>query len=75
MKRVILRLIGIYQATFSPDHGPLFGAGGLRCRFYPSCSQYFYEAVEQYGVFGGLKRGLWRVLRCHPLSLGGVDQA
>ncbi|MBI4120069.1 MAG: membrane protein insertion efficiency factor YidD [Parcubacteria group bacterium] len=75
MKKAILYLIKIYQATFSPDHGPLFGAGAFRCRFYPSCSQYLRDAIEKHGVSGGLKRGILRILRCNPLSLGGVDQA
>lgn len=74
MKRAILYLIKIYQATLSPDHGPLFGAGVFRCRFYPSCSQYLCDAIEKYGVSKGFGLGMLRLLRCHPFSLGGVDQ-
>ncbi len=74
MKNIILKIIRIYQRTISPDHGVvLFGGGAMRCRFYPSCSQYIYEAVSRYGVFRGGLRGLWRVLRCSPFSKGGVD--
>jgi len=45
------------------------------CRFYPSCSQYSIDAVEKYGTFRGLLKGLLRVLRCHPFSKGGYDPA
>lgn len=73
MKIFILELIKIYQKTFSPDHGFIFSGGFVKCRFFPSCSEYSYEAVERYGVFAGAKRSLLRVLRCNPFSSGGVD--
>ncbi|MCB0877845.1 MAG: membrane protein insertion efficiency factor YidD [Thermoleophilia bacterium] len=44
-----------------------------RCRYYPSCSQYCLDAVRQRGVLTGLLLAAWRVLRCNPWSLGGVD--
>ena len=44
-----------------------------RCRYYPSCSQYCLDAVRQRGVLVGLVLAAWRVLRCNPWSLGGVD--
>ncbi|HPM42420.1 MAG TPA: membrane protein insertion efficiency factor YidD [Candidatus Omnitrophota bacterium] len=45
------------------------------CRFYPSCSQYTIDAVGKYGVIRGLLKGMFRLLRCHPLSKGGYDPA
>jgi putative membrane protein insertion efficiency factor len=74
MKKVFLKLILFYQRTISPDHG--FGRIFNRnagCRFYPSCSQYMYEAVEKYGLARGLARGIWRIFRCNPWSRGGYD--
>jgi hypothetical protein len=60
-------LIRLYQLTISPLLGP-------RCRFYPSCSRYAYEA---FGVHGAV-RGGWlsarRLLRCHPWNPGGIDE-
>lgn len=44
-----------------------------RCRYYPSCSEYCLQAVRRRGVFVGLLLAGWRVLRCNPWSLGGVD--
>lgn len=74
MKRIILKLIKTYQETISPDHGIIpFGGAAMRCRFYPSCSQYTLEAVNRYGVLRGALKGLWRILKCNPLSKGGVD--
>ena len=43
------------------------------CRFLPTCSEYAFEAIERYGLFGGFLRATTRVLRCHPLHRGGLD--
>jgi len=61
-----LFLIRLYQRFLSP----LLGA---RCRFYPSCSDYTYQAIKKYGFFKGLVLGAGRLLRCHPLHPGGFD--
>ena len=43
------------------------------CRFEPTCSRYGYLAFRRHGCLkGGLLTGL-RVLRCSPLSDGGLD--
>ena len=52
----------------------LLGAGlGGGCRFYPSCSHYAEAAIRSRGVIIGSALAIWRVLRCHPWSLGGID--
>ncbi|HZT79459.1 MAG TPA: membrane protein insertion efficiency factor YidD [Gemmataceae bacterium] len=43
------------------------------CRFYPSCSEYFIEAVRKHGPLRGAARGAWRICRCNPFSAGGYD--
>jgi uncharacterized protein len=43
------------------------------CRFTPSCSEYFIEAVRKYGPLWGAAKGTWRVCRCNPLCEGGYD--
>jgi putative membrane protein insertion efficiency factor len=43
------------------------------CRFYPSCSEYSREAIERYGAARGLWLAVRRLLRCQPLSRGGLD--
>ncbi len=66
MKLIILSLIRLYQKMISPIKGP-------SCRFFPTCSNYTLQAVEKYGVFKGLGKGLWRILKCHPFHPGGYD--
>ena len=43
------------------------------CRFEPSCSEYFIEAVHKYGPLRGAYRGVKRICRCNPWSAGGYD--
>jgi putative membrane protein insertion efficiency factor len=43
------------------------------CRFYPTCSEYFIEAVHKDGPIKGAAKGLWRFCRCNPWNRGGYD--
>ena len=43
------------------------------CRFEPSCSVYMIQAVEKYGAWRGVGKGLKRIMRCHPFHEGGLD--
>ncbi|MGM0651616.1 MAG: membrane protein insertion efficiency factor YidD [Bacillota bacterium] len=61
---LLLYLIWFYMKIISP-------LKPQTCRFYPSCSQYFYEALSKYGVFKGLYLGFKRILCCHPFNPGG----
>mgnify|MGYP002737435098 CR=1 FL=1 len=63
---LVLAPVKLYQKYISPLTSP-------RCRYYPSCSQYFVEAVQTHGVGKGFLLGVARVLRCNPWSRGGVD--
>lgn len=66
IKFLILILIRFYQKFLSFDTGlgKYFAFNSPVCRHSPSCSQYTYEAVEKYGVFKGLQRGVMRILNC-----------
>lgn len=66
IKMFILKTIEFYQRFISPNLGN-------HCRFYPSCSAYFYQAIEKYGLIKGLWLGMKRILKCHPWHQGGVD--
>ena len=70
--RVLLGLVWLYQKLISPVIPAIFGPNA-GCRFYPTCSHYAAEALRTQGV----GRGLWlagrRLLRCTPLSAGGLD--
>ena len=63
----IISLIRGYQMYVSPLMLP------GKCRFVPTCSQYFIQAVEKYGPFKGSALGIRRLLKCHPLHEGGYD--
>ena len=62
---VVLLLRG-YRAVISPLYGDV-------CRYYPSCSRYALEAVQEHGVVVGSALATARVCRCHPWAAGGVD--
>ncbi|MBW8739434.1 membrane protein insertion efficiency factor YidD [Streptomyces sp. ME02-8801-2C] len=66
MKYPLLALIKLYQWTISPLLGPV-------CKYYPSCSHYGYTAIDRHGAVKGTALTGWRILRCNPWSLGGVD--
>lgn len=67
MKYLFMGLIRIYQRAISPLLGP-------RCRYYPSCSHYGYEAMSVHGSAKGTILTAWRILRCNPWSAGGIDE-
>lgn len=73
MTKILLKLIEIYQKTFSPDHGIFSFSPNYGCRFYPSCSEFYRGALEKHGIMKGTLIFLYRILRCNPLSRGGVD--
>jgi len=63
---MILTAIKLYQRTISRALPPT-------CRFYPSCSEYAYQAIAKYGLLKGGWMALKRLGRCHPLNPGGYD--
>jgi len=63
---VLIWTVKFYQVTISPILGPT-------CRYQPTCSTYFIQAVQKYGVLIGSAKGVWRILRCHPFNKGGHD--
>jgi uncharacterized protein len=46
---------------------------GGACKFYPSCSNYAYEAVTRHGARRGAALAMKRLLRCRPFTKGGYD--
>ena len=43
------------------------------CRFYPTCSDYFADALKSKGLRAGLGLGIARLAKCHPWHPGGYD--
>ena len=64
--RILIGIIRVYQGTLS-------GWLGRQCRFVPTCSQYFIEALRLHGPVRGSRMGILRILRCHPFARGGFD--
>lgn len=59
-------MVRVYQWTLSPIIG-------RQCRFHPTCSNYYIQAVQKYGFVSGTIRGAWRICRCNPFCKGGED--
>jgi len=66
LKKIVIGIIRGYQKFISPLFPPT-------CRFYPTCSAYFIQAVEKYGTVKGSFLGIKRILKCHPFNPGGYD--
>jgi putative membrane protein insertion efficiency factor len=72
MRLLIRVLIRAYQVTLSPLLS-FFAGPASGCRFEPTCSSYFLEAVETHGAVRGGWLGLRRLGRCHPWGGQGHD--
>ena len=66
MRAIFLAPIRLYQRVLSPMMP-------ARCKYHPSCSEYAVQAIRMHGVMRGLVLAGWRILRCNPLSNGGID--
>ncbi len=66
MKNMLISMIRLYQRYLSP-------LKGMRCPYYPTCSNYAIEALEGYGAGVGGVLAAWRIFRCNPFSHGGID--
>jgi putative membrane protein insertion efficiency factor len=62
----LIAAVRCYQYAISPWLGP-------RCRYQPTCSNYFIEAVRKHGAIVGAWKGLCRICRCHPWGGSGYD--
>ena len=67
MKTIFLAPIRLYQRLVSP----LMPA---RCKYHPTCSEYAVQAIRVHGPMRGVVLAGWRLLRCNPLSDGGIDR-
>ncbi|MFB2580072.1 membrane protein insertion efficiency factor YidD [Herbiconiux sp. P15] len=65
-RNIAVVLLRGYRAVISPLYGDV-------CRYYPSCSSYTLQAIQQRGLVVGTGLGIYRIARCHPWAKGGVD--
>lgn len=62
----LIGVVRVYQVLLSPVLGG-------NCRFSPTCSAYFIQAVKKHGALRGAAQGVLRIARCHPFHPGGYD--
>ena len=72
MLLIVRVLVRLYQYTLSPLLA-LLGGPGCGCRFQPTCSAYFLEALETHGILRGTWLGVCRLGRCNPWGGRGPD--
>lgn len=65
IKKLIILFVRVYQKYVSRKIRN-------RCRFEPSCSEYMILAIEKYGAYKGLQKGVKRILRC-KVPNNGID--
>ncbi|MCK1976109.1 membrane protein insertion efficiency factor YidD [Jeotgalicoccus huakuii] len=66
MKKILIRAVHFYQKNISPMSPPT-------CRFYPTCSNYAIDAINEHGAIKGSYLATRRILKCHPFHEGGFD--
>ena len=67
IKFILIKIIKFYKLFISQYLGN-------NCRYMPTCSEYFIESLEEYGVLKGSLKGTKRILSCHPIRfLGGCE--
>lgn len=64
-KAICIRMIVFYQKHLSRH----------TCLYDPTCSEYTKRCINNLGTVPGILLGIWRIIRCNPLSKGGFDPA
>ena len=64
IKKGFIYLIKFYKYFISP-------VLGSNCRYVPTCSEYFIDSLNEYGVLKGCYKGIKRILTCHPIKILG----
>ena len=64
IKFLMIKIIRFYQILISPYLGN-------NCRYLPTCSEYFIDSLNEYGVLKGCYKGIKRILTCHPIKILG----
>ena len=59
MTKILIFIIKIYKYSISP-------LLGNRCRFLPTCSDYFIEAIKTQGITKGFKLGIKKNFKMSP---------
>ena len=65
MKNLTIKIIKVYQRLPFRSHSS--------CKYIPTCSNYAIDALNEYGFIKGSIMSIKRILKCNPLSKGGID--
>ena len=65
-RNIVTAILITYRKLISPLYGDV-------CRYYPTCSHYGLQAIQQRGVIVGSGLTVRRLGRCHPWARGGID--
>lgn len=68
MKKILIKIIEWYQENISL----WLESRNIKCKYYPTCSEYTKQAIEKYGAFKGVFLGFVRILKCNPFSKGRI---
>ena len=69
MSQIMINIIKFYKKHISI----FLEKNGVKCKFYPTCSEYAIQALEKYGFLKGMFLTIKRFLKCNPFSKGGYD--
>ena len=69
MKKILVFFINWYQKNISS----WLESKNIKCKYYPTCSEYTKQAITKYGAIKGICLGVFRIIRCNPFSKGGYD--
>jgi len=72
LSTLIYYAIRFYQKFLNPIL-KVIGGPNSGCRFSPTCSNYFLQAVNIHGPYRGSWLGIRRIMRCHPWGGCGDD--
>ena len=70
IKTVITLLLILPVKSYQILLSPLFPQS---CRFEPTCSNYFIQALKTFGPIYALWLGIVRISKCHPWGRSGFD--
>ena len=66
LNKIFISLIRLYRYFISPMLGG-------NCRYFPSCSEYAINIINEYGFFFGAPYIIKRISKCHPFGSYGYD--
>ena len=69
MKKICIYLIEWYQKNISK----FLDSKNIKCKYYPTCSEYSRQAITKYGAIKGGFLSIKRFCKCNPFSKGGYD--